>query len=327
MRYWWVNQNQTFRQEFDGGYLWSPKRNRNGARNPFYESMREVAPGDIILSFCDTLIAAVGVAKSYCFECPKPLEFGGVGAYWENVGWKITVSFILLENQIRPQEHMQIIRPLLPEMYSPLQVSGYGNQGVYLTELHSALAQVLFGLIGPEITPLVNAVANEPLSELVAPIDDGIEAWERKIEDKEVSSANIPETEKLALVSARRGQGLFKERVMGIERRCRITGVENPAHLIASHCKPWRYSSNAERLDGENGLLLTPSVDHLFDRGFISFEDGGTLIISPVAHKPSLSRMGIATEGVVNVGKFSLGQRAFLDYHRTSVLKMSRLTT
>jgi hypothetical protein len=50
MRYWWVNQNQTFRHEIEGGYLWSPKRNANGARNPFYESMREVAPGDLIFS-------------------------------------------------------------------------------------------------------------------------------------------------------------------------------------------------------------------------------------------------------------------------------------
>jgi hypothetical protein len=54
MRYWWVNQNQTFRHELAGGYLWSPKRNANGARNPFYESMREVVPGDIDLSTVDT---------------------------------------------------------------------------------------------------------------------------------------------------------------------------------------------------------------------------------------------------------------------------------
>lgn len=54
MRYWWVNQNQTYRQEVKGGYLWSPKRNANGARNPFYEFMREVAPGDLVFSFVDT---------------------------------------------------------------------------------------------------------------------------------------------------------------------------------------------------------------------------------------------------------------------------------
>src|SRR5438067_8040762 len=76
MRYWWVNQNQTYRQETGGGYLWSPKRNANGARNPFYESMREVSPGDIVFSFVDTKIAAIGVAQSYCWESPKPQEFG-----------------------------------------------------------------------------------------------------------------------------------------------------------------------------------------------------------------------------------------------------------
>ncbi len=68
MRYWWVNQNQTYRHEVQGGYLWSPKRNANGARNPFYESMREVAPGDLIFSFIDTRILAVGIAQSYCWE-------------------------------------------------------------------------------------------------------------------------------------------------------------------------------------------------------------------------------------------------------------------
>lgn len=76
----------------------------------------------------------------------------------------------------------------------------------------------------------------------------------------------IPLTEREALIRARRGQGLFKERVMLVERRCRITGVENPVHLRASHCKPWRDSDNTERLNGENGLLLTPSIDHLFSR-------------------------------------------------------------
>jgi hypothetical protein len=73
MRYWWVNQNQTYRHEVEGGYLWSPKRNANGARNPFYDSMREVGPGDLVFSFVDTRIRAIGVALSYCWESPKPL--------------------------------------------------------------------------------------------------------------------------------------------------------------------------------------------------------------------------------------------------------------
>ena len=80
MRYWWVNQNQTYRQEQAGGYLWSPKRNANGAKNPFYESMREVSPGDMIFSFVDTFIVAIGVAQSYCWESPKRISFSNADA-------------------------------------------------------------------------------------------------------------------------------------------------------------------------------------------------------------------------------------------------------
>ncbi len=64
---------------------------------------------------------------------------------------------------------------------------------------------------------------------------------------------------------------------------------------------------------------MAPSIDHLFDRGFIGFENNGRLIISPVAHRPSLQCMGVDTERVVNVGGFSARQRNFLDFHRNSV--------
>jgi putative restriction endonuclease len=318
MRYWWVNQNQTFRHEIEGGYLWSPKRNANGARNPFYESMREIAPGDLIFSFMDTRILAVGIAQSYCSESPKPLEFGTAGENWENVGWKVKVRFTRLTNKVRPKDHIEILRPLLPQRYSPLQPNGNGLQSVYLTEVPAPLAEVLIGLIGQEVSPIALAAQN------VKPIPaDDLEFWERKLEQDLVNDFTIPNTDRLAIIRARNGQGLFKERVSKIETKCRITGVENPVHLRASHCKPWRDSSNDERLNGENGLLLTPSIDHLFDRGFIGFEDNGTLIISPVAHRPSLQRMGIDTKEIVNVGGFTSGQKQFLDFHRNSVLLQS----
>jgi Transposase zinc-binding domain/Putative transposase/HNH endonuclease len=152
---------------------------------------------------------------------------------------------------------------------------------------------------------------------------DDLDAWERRIEQGVAGDQSLPETDRLAIIRARKGQGLFKDRVREIESRCRITGVENPVHLVASHCKPWRDATNEERLDGENGLLLTPSIDHLFDRGFIGFEDNGRLIISPVAHHPSLQRMGIDTTGAVNVGAFTSGQKQFLDFHRNDVLLKS----
>jgi putative restriction endonuclease len=318
MRYWWVNQNQTFRHEMRGGYLWSPKRNSNGGRNPFYEAMREVAPGDLIFSFVDTRIPAIGIATSYCWENPKPTEFGTAGQNWESIGWKVSVSFTVLANKIRPKDHIALLGPLLPKRYAPLQSNGNGLQSVYLTQLQPPLAQALLGLIGPEAS-VVLSVAKD-----VKPVAvDDLDYWESKLEQNLAADSTVPETDRIAIIRARRGQGLFKERVSKIESRCRLTGVSNPVHLVASHCKPWRDATNEERLNGENGLLLTPTIDHLFDRGFISFEGNGQLIVSPRAHDPSLKKMGIDTTQTINVGTFTNGQRQFLDFHRDAVLLKS----
>ena len=320
MRYWWVNQNQTHRQEFGGGYLWSPKRSQGNRRNPFYEFMREVAPGDLIFSFFDTRIFAIGIATSNCYESPKPSEFGAVGMNWEEIGWKVQVNFVEMETKVRPKDHMPLLSGVLPSRYSPLQGSGNGNQGVYLTEVPVLFAQTLFGLIGRQALDLAQSAASQPALSRPAGEKADMEVWEHHLEQTIEESSEIPETERESLIVARRGQGIFKERVMRIERFCRVTHVENAAHLRASHCKPWRDANNEERLNGENGLLLTPSIDHLFDRGYISFEGTGRLIVSPVAHAESLRRMGVETEKPVNVGPFSQGQRAFLEYHRESVL-------
>ena len=195
---------------------------------------------------------------------------------------------------------------------------GNGVQSIYLTEVPTTLAEVMVGLIGLEATAIPAQAG------LISPIvPDDLESWESLLEQKIEADTTIAETQRQQLIRARKGQGLFKERVSSIESKCRITGVDNPVHLVASHCKPWRDGTNEERLDGENGLLLTPSIDHLFDRGFIGFEDNGRLVISPVAHLPSLERMGVNTTAVVNVGSFTSGQKAFLDFHRNAVLLQS----
>jgi hypothetical protein len=261
----------------------------------------------------------IGITQSYCWESPKPTEFGTTGQYWEDVGWKIRVQFIRLNHRTRPKDHMELLRPLLPARYAPLQANGNGIQSVYLTELPTPLAEALAGLIGAEAQSLMGSVAvGTPMQ-----TNDDLDVWEHRIEVGIETDTAIPPTEREDIIRARRGQGVFKSRVMGIEQRCRITGVTNAVHLIASHCKPWRDSNNQERLNGENGLLLTPSIDHLFDRGFIGFEGNGNVIISPVAHRPSLERMGIEVRDTFNVGPFTAAQRHFLEYHRDMVLLKS----
>lgn len=321
MRYWWVNQNQTYRHEVRGGYLWSPKRKSNLAQNPFYDFMREVAPGDVVFSFSGTFIRAIGIAASHAYEAPKPLEFGGAGAYWDKIGWRVDVRFSELRLPIKPSGHMSTLGPLLPHRYAPLRLNGAGLQSVYLTRLPERFAAALIDLLGDEARDLVLGfrVAEEaPNASAI-----GLIEWEEHELGEVQADTTLLETDRQAIVLARRGQGLFKRRVMQIESSCRITGVNREEHLRASHCKPWRDATNDERLDGENGLLLTPSMDHLFDRGFIAFEDRGNVLVSPVAHRDSLLKMGISPEQPLNVGTFSSGQRRFLDFHREHVFLKS----
>lgn len=328
MRSWWVNQNQTFRQETKGGYLWSPKRNQGNSFNQFYDNMREVAPGDCIFSFCDTLIRAVGIVQGHCYECPKPSEFGTTGRNWSAIGWRVDVRFTVLINQIRPKDHMNVLGPVLPGKYSPLQKNGNGLQSVYLAELPETMAHVLGGLVGAEFLLLMKQaldVVTDEKTRATAETEE-MRIWEDHLVDEIKETVVLPETERLSLIMARRGQGLFRERVAKIEKCCRLTRVDRPSHLVASHAKPWRDCGNDERLNGENGLLLTPTVDHLFDRGFISFDDDGDLLVSPVAHKESFHRMGIDCDRVINVGSFTAGQKHFLDFHRAEVFLARRVT-
>jgi len=164
-------------------------------------------------------------------------------------------------------------------------------QSVYLTPLPEPFAATLVDVIGREARNIVEG--NRMADGLQQPVAVGLAQWEEHELAKVATDQHLPETTRQAVVLARRGQGLFKQNVMKRETACRLTGVDRIEHLRASHCKPWRDADNRERLDGENGLLLTPDADHLFDRGFVSFDDNGDVMVSPVAHVDSMVRMGL----------------------------------
>ena len=305
MRYWWVNQNQTYKFEVPGGFLWSPKTRADGGRNYFYECMKEVRPGDVVFSFCDTYIRAIGIAQRAAITSAKP-EFRTAGSNWADEGWFVEVEFDEIVNPIRPKDFMPQIIPLLAEKYAPLQADGNGLQGVYLTEVSSEFGQLLIDLSNANLSTIQKELAIADNTESDYEINLEIQA--KKIEG---------DLEKIALVKARRGQGIFKANVRMIEKSCRVTGVTNIKHLRASHIKPWAASSDHEKIDGYNGLLLSPHVDHLFDRGFISFEDSGDMLISNTLSRSVLDKWSL--DSGKNVGKFEQPHHDYLEYHRDMV--------
>uniref|UniRef100_I2Q059 HNH nuclease domain-containing protein n=1 Tax=Desulfovibrio sp. U5L TaxID=596152 RepID=I2Q059_9BACT len=317
MAYWWVNQNQTSKHEISGGYVWSPKRKRDGGRNQFYENMRDVQVGDIIFSFFGSKIQYIGIATGVAIACPKPNEFGTSGDSWSNDGWFIPIQWIKNPTPFQPKELIAELQPHLPGRYSPVQRdTGNGLQGVYLAYVPEDMADVLMRKMGN--------IAQEALFAASSKMEDygAIRRVDEIIENVIRDSTSIDATEKEALIKARIGQGKFRQNVKSVERCCRLTGVTDIRLLRASHIKPWRICvSDEERLDGYNGLLLTPTMDHLFDKGLISFSDDGDLLVSPGISFDQLILLGINPSKSINVGGFAPKQAVYLAYHRDNIFQ------
>ena len=100
---------------------------------------------------------------------------------------------------------------------------------------------------------------------------------------------------------------------------CSVTGYKTIEVLRASHIKPWRFSSNLERLDPYNGLLLLPNLDVLFDFGLISFEDNGQILISNLLAKDTLNVLSIHEKMKLRLIKEE--HKSYLEYHRKNLFR------
>lgn len=308
MKYWWVNHNQTFAHEQGEGYLWSPKREANGARSQFYENMRRARAGDMVVSFADRRIKAIGRVASEATTAQKPAIFGGTGANWADSGWLLPVSWSRVHHEPRPVHHLSDIGPLLPGKYSPINPkNGFGNQKAYLAEISEALFHKVLLLTGG---PLVDA----------SPACD-VEIVLALAEDAEVQQLHqdmaLSDTERVNIIAARWGQGIFRAALLALDGACAITGVTDPRLLRASHIKPWRLCETAaERLAAVNGLLLTPTFDHLFDKGLMTFDVNGQAVLSTALSVVDVDRLSL--EGAK--AKYSLDPHAeYLAFHRQEI--------
>ena len=107
--------------------------------------------------------------------------------------------------------------------------------------------------------------------------------------------STISETQKELLTFARIGQGKYRKDLIELWEKCSVSECNMTDLLIASHIKPWSESSNEEKLDPYNGLLLLPNYDKLFDKHLISFDDDGKIIISPQIKKEEYKVLGISS--------------------------------
>lgn len=147
----------------------------------------------------------------------------------------------------------------------------------------------------------------------------GLVAGKTDLAEIDAAFDDVGKTTARRETEVRTKQRLFRQRLIGVEKGCRLTGIEDLRFLRASHIKPWADSTHGERVDGENGLLLAPHADLLFDRGWISFSSNGSLLLSKDLPTDVQGRLGLGLGPAVRCGVFSKKQLGFLEFHRDIV--------
>ncbi len=131
----------------------------------------------------------------------------------------------------------------------------------------------------------------------------------------DIENLNLKGIDKEAVVKVRVNQGVFKDRLLFRYNRCCLCNVTQKDFLIASHIKPWKDSDENERLDIDNGLLLCPNHDKAFDRGYISFDDDGKILISDKLDETNKVLLNLRSDMSI---KLTRGNKKYLDYHRNN---------
>lgn len=262
-----VMQGSTYQEEKQLGILWSPQIDKSGMVPHSWKRMQEVKTDDRIFHYVKGFIVAISVVIEGCREGRKPQTMQNHNR-WNDGGYLVTTEYRELEDPLSIREHFDDIVQYLPIKYSAFQKDGSGNQG-YLYPCNEELSLTLL-----ECISVLNIYQLDE-DQLELPVDEVIE------KERNPLQTIIAETESEAKMKIRIGQQKFRKNLMPLwKNKCPICGIGMEAILRASHAKPWKDSSDEERLNPYNGILLCCNHDALYDKGLISFDGQGRLHIS-----------------------------------------------
>jgi|TARA_R100001509_G_scaffold79628_1_gene44677 hypothetical protein len=129
------------------------------------------------------------------------------------------------------------------------------------------------------------------------------------------------DTTRETIIDARVGQRHFRRQLMQKWKSCAVTGVGKKEVLLASHIKPWSKSSDGERLDAYNGLLLTPALDRLFDEGIVTFRQNRKIVLSNQLAPWEYQKLGI--DAAMELRELPVRTSDYLEYHRDTIFKQT----
>ncbi|MFB3164731.1 HNH endonuclease [Neobacillus sp. 179-J 1A1 HS] len=306
MNYFLVFQNKSYKEERTGGYLWAPQKNETGQTFHHWTDMKMIQKNDIIFNSYNGKLVSVLIAKENCIEHERPTGLDQLDL-WEKDGWLVNAEYIDLEEPITYKDYMEDILKLQDNKYAPFNKSGRGNTG-YLFRVSKELANFFF-----ELVERTNGISRGKFE-----IENNIpEEIINQIESDLDLAITLDKTEKETIIKSRIGQSAFKKALLAIEKKCRICGVEDERFLVASHIKPWSESNNQERLDVNNGLLLCPNHDSLFDKKYISFDETGKVMVKQSLDDTTKILLNINETMRINMHE---RQQNYMKWHREKFL-------
>ena len=260
-------QGDTYQQEKQLEMIWSPQRDKGGHEPHSWLRMTEIQEGDRIFHYVKGNIVAMSMARENCKSAGKPDDLQNLDGYNDD-SYIVHLNYHELDHPVNIRDHFHEISPLLPIKYSPFQQDGMGNPG-YLYPCNEELAIKLLEMIS-ELN--IYLTSEEQLEFAIDAI---------KVTEHNTLIPLIAETELEVKTKIRLGQQNFRKKLLPLwEGKCALCGIDLPDLLIASHSKPWKDSSNDERLDPFNGVLLCRNHNALYKNGFIAFDVQGRTAIS-----------------------------------------------
>lgn len=120
---------------------------------------------------------------------------------------------------------------------------------------------------------------------------------------------------------ARYGQGKYREMLLEQCHFCPITMIADERLLIASHIKPWAASNDAEKIDPYNGYMLSPMIDKLFDKGFITFTHNRKILLSHFISPYTWKQIGLKNGTFYKEIPMDTKRMEYLNFHHESIFK------
>lgn len=262
-----VMQGQTYLEEKELGMIWARKQGSGGNLPHFWQRVKEVKEGDRILHYVKGNIVAISVAKTGCQTAPRPSSKQNHNERDEH-GYLVELDYHELEVPVNIRSKFDAILPHLPIKYSPFQEDGNGNQG-YLYPCNEELCIKLLELISDSN---IYQVDEEQLEFAISTV---------RQTERNSFIPMLTATETEVKTKIRLGKQKFRRALVPLwAQKCALCEIELPDLIRASYSKPWKDSTDLERVDPYNGVLLCCNHYALYTKGLIAFDGQGRLHIS-----------------------------------------------